>query len=656
MRLSFRARQPITFSAVLLALAISIIFKPALIQAQFLTDRDAVAFVGGEPITLSEVRTFYAQNYPLDTAHRDSLRSFLKDYVIFRAKLLEAEQMGLDQNPAYNEEVSSFAETTAPSYWIEKGIKNEIVDRFLEKRTSELKVQHLLIRLRQDATVRQLNEASETLLQARNEWLNGASFDSLNNAISSKVNGRPAGGELPWFSAGATVIDFEDAAYGLPVSTISEPIRTQFGLHLIKVLEKRPTHPAREVSHVFFRDAKADSVQIDEAMQALTNGTPWSEVVQRYSAAANPASPGGSMGFVGYDMRYADSFVDLVMNLDPSQPYEGPFESQYGAHILRLDSVQQYQTVDEEREDAIATLERLAYFQVDDKDIDNRLLNTDFVQKNEEVLDAFNQWLLEGEGQSLSDMEILEPFSYEVLVRLDHPRFQEFDVPSLELTVSSYVDWVIQQKEASNPMDVSPRWLDEYIKEYLRPYLIPMTRIQFADFNTSLIQYERGLLVFNYNDQALWNPSYADTTAVQAHYGANREAYQFDTRYHYTLLSHPQDSVLMQAVEEFEQNMSMTDLAEQFENLYAVEDSTQFVESLPWAELPMLSPGEGTYGVKVQDKPAWIYLHSVLAPRFMTFEEAFMRAFNDMQPDLEESLEAYLMQKYEIKMKPRRIR
>ncbi|HBD42199.1 MAG TPA: hypothetical protein DC011_00660 [Bacteroidetes bacterium] len=112
----------------------------------------------------------------------------------------------------------------------------------------------------------------------------------------------------------------------------------------------------------------------------------------------------------------------------------------------------------------------------------------------------------------------------------------------------------------------------------------------------------------------------------------------------------------MQAVEEFEQNMSMTDLAEQFENLYAVEDSTQFVESLPWAELPMLSPGEGTYGVKVQDKPAWIYLHSVLAPRFMTFEEAFMRAFNDMQPDLEESLEAYLMQKYEIKMKPRRIR
>jgi hypothetical protein len=40
----------------------------------------------------------------------------------------------------------------------------------------------------------------------------------------------------------------------------------------------------------------------------------------------------------------------------------------------------------------------------------------------------------------------------------------------------------------------------------------------------------------------------------------------------------------------------------------------------------------------------------------MTFEEAFMQAFNDMQPDLEKSLEAYLTQKYDIKMRPRRIR
>lgn len=205
-------------------------------------------------------------------------------------------------------------------------------------------------------------------------------------------------------------------------------------------------------------------------------------------------------------------------------------------------------------------------------------------------------------------------------------------------------------------MNVSPTWLDDYIKEYLRPYLIPMTRIQFADYNTSLLQYERGLLVFNYNDQALWNPSYADTAAVQAHFEANRDAYQYDTRYHYSLLSHPQDSTLTEAVALFEETKATGEITEQFENLYAVEDSTQFVESLPWAELPMLSPGEGTYGVKVQDKPAWIYLHRVLDPRLMTFEEAFMRAFNDMQPDLEDSLDSYLMQKYEIKMKPRRIR
>lgn len=642
------------------SVALGILFLPLcfthVTEAQLLSNRKAVAFVGDEPITQTEVRSFYEQNYPLESPHKDSIRSFLKDYVIFRAKLKEAEKMGLDQDPAYQEEVSTFAESTAPSYWIEKGIKNEIIDRFLEKRTSELKVQHLLIRLRQDATVSQLNGASETLLQAKRDWLNGVSFDSLNEAISSKINGRPAGGELPWFSAGATVIDFEDAAYAMPVGEISDPIRTQFGLHILKVLDKRPRHADREVSHVFFPSANADSTRIAEAISALESGTPWQEVVQRYSAAANPASPNGSMGFVGYNMQYADSFVDLVMKLNPDAPFEGPLESQYGVHILRLDSIRQYQSKEQERAAAVETLERLAYFQIDDEDIDERLLNTDFVQKHQEVISSFTKWLLDGANNQLGEMDLVEPLASEVLVTVNHPRFESLGVPSLELTISDYIDWLVDQKGASDPTNVSPTWLDEYVKEYLRPYLVAMTRIQFPDFDRSLIQYEHGLLVFNYNDQMLWNPLYADTTSVYEHFAANRDAYQYDKRYHYTLLSHPDDSVLSQAVAEFEYNPTTSSIAEGFDNLYAIEDSTQFVESLPWAELPNLVPGEGTYGVKVQDKPAWIYLHDVLPPRLMNFEESFMRAFNDIQPALENELESYLIEKYSIKMKPRRIR
>lgn len=61
----------------------------------------------------------------------------------------------------------------------------------------------------------------------------GISFEDL-AAKSSKCPSGKRGGDLGEFGRGRMVPSFEEAAFGLDVGQVSEPVRTQFGYHLIK--------------------------------------------------------------------------------------------------------------------------------------------------------------------------------------------------------------------------------------------------------------------------------------------------------------------------------------------------------------------------------------------------------------------------------------
>jgi len=66
----------------------------------------------------------------------------------------------------------------------------------------------------------------------------GESFETLAKLYSKCPSGEQ-GGDLGYFSRGQMVKSFEDAAFSLPVGAVSEPVKTQFGWHLIKVYAKR---------------------------------------------------------------------------------------------------------------------------------------------------------------------------------------------------------------------------------------------------------------------------------------------------------------------------------------------------------------------------------------------------------------------------------
>lgn len=72
----------------------------------------------------------------------------------------------------------------------------------------------------------------------------GEDFAAVAKEVSTEPAAKESGGDLGFFGRGQMVPEFEEAAFNLPVGQLSEPVQSQFGWHVIEVLEhKQPVVP-----------------------------------------------------------------------------------------------------------------------------------------------------------------------------------------------------------------------------------------------------------------------------------------------------------------------------------------------------------------------------------------------------------------------------
>ena len=102
-------------------------------------------------------------------------------------------------------------------------------------------VEHILFKTvgKTDAEVTEIRQkAEEVLKQAKN----GANFEDLAKKYSEDDATKPKGGDLGWIVEGQTVPEFQQAAFSLPKGSVSDLVKTQYGFHIIKVLDRETAH------------------------------------------------------------------------------------------------------------------------------------------------------------------------------------------------------------------------------------------------------------------------------------------------------------------------------------------------------------------------------------------------------------------------------
>lgn len=188
------------------------------------------------------------------------------------------------------EEVEVSAERVAEFLASEEG-KQRVADEYEAKEwrfktPKRVRAQHILMKVDEDAPADEARAAEQKILAAKKEIDEGADFGEVARRSSEDTTTRESGGDLGLFGPGSMVKPFEEAAMALEVGEVSEPVRTRFGYHLIKVNEiEPPTEKSlEEVQEELARELLASEAAKDaakaraEAILAGLEGRPLLEV------------------------------------------------------------------------------------------------------------------------------------------------------------------------------------------------------------------------------------------------------------------------------------------------------------------------------------------------------------------------------------------
>lgn len=169
-----------------------------------------------------------------ENIRQNVLRGLISERLIHQ----EALKAGYDKNEEVKKRLAQLEKQVVMQAFMEDKAKNMVSDAQLKaaydakaketKGQEEVKARHILV-----ATEDEAKKLSEQLKK-------GGDFDKLAKEKSTDKGSGSRGGDLGWFSKDKMVPEFADAAFKLKKGEISEPVKSSFGWHIIKVEDRRP--------------------------------------------------------------------------------------------------------------------------------------------------------------------------------------------------------------------------------------------------------------------------------------------------------------------------------------------------------------------------------------------------------------------------------
>src|SRR5690606_6701437 len=253
--------------------------------------------VDSTPVYVSEFIRVYKKNLDLvkDESQKD-VDAYLELFINYKLKLKEAYRLGYDDKPSYKQELNNYRNQLARNFLTDTEVTEELVMEAYERTKTEVNASHILVLLSENASPQDTLFAYNEIVNLRNRALNEG-FDKVKKEVH---NGSTLFGEdLGFFTAFKMVYDFESVAYNTAVGEISQPFRTRFGYHILKVNDKRDSRGSVKVAHIMVALNKEGEkkepaeTRIKDIYQKLKQGESFEALAQQFSDDTSSSAKGG---------------------------------------------------------------------------------------------------------------------------------------------------------------------------------------------------------------------------------------------------------------------------------------------------------------------------------------------------------------------------
>lgn len=616
--------------------------------------KEVLFTIDNKPYYTDEFIRVYNKNLDLvkDDSQKD-IDNYLDLYLAYKMKVNKAYNLGLDKNPKYINELKSYRNQLSKNYLTDTKVTEELIKEAYDRSLKEIKASHILILVDENATPQDTLKAYQKIKSIRERALKGEDFGKLAQELSEDPSAKENKGDLGYFSVFRMVYPFENGAYNTKKGEISEPVRTRFGYHLIKVDDIRDNRGEITIAHIMLskpdNPEKNKEVQdkINMIYQKLQQGEKFEDLANQFSDDKSSASKGGKLARIASGQLNSVIFEEAAFSIKNEGEYTQPIETEFGWHIIKLLEKHPVKTFEESKSDIENRIKR---------DERSRRIAESMNRKLEKKYNPKkNQALFKKGTELITETYYEAPF--EVPENTDDFNKVILTIGRKNISGIEFLNFIKSQQNALQRVKpltkLKETIIENFINSNLHTYYEENLENEFEDFKHIMDEYKEGLLLFDLMEKEIWQRAQIDTVGLEEFYNLNKEKYKWNERLNAVVASSVNRSFVEQT-QKFMQEGKSVDFIKQELNKDAkiniMIDQGFFEQgssSLPKNYKLSLGVSEiykdGDYYYVIEGK-------EIVPSSIKTLEEAKGRLVSDYQQYLEENWINSLKQEFSYKV------
>ena len=614
--------------------------------------------IGNKKIPKQEFIRIYKKNNTNSINNIKSVDDYLQLFENFKLKVIEAENQKLDTNKSFIKELEGYRKQLTKPYLTDKAVDEKLIKEAYQRKQNRVRASHILVMVDKNASPKDTILAYNKAKKIKKRLLAGEDFAKLAKELSDDPSAKNNGGDLGYFSAFQMVYPFENAVYHLKLNQISDPVRTKYGYHIIKLTDKKPNPGKIKVAHIMIatppsmkdEERKKAKEKIYDIFNKLKNGENFGELAKKYSDDKGSGRKGGELPWFGTG-RMVPEFENAAFSLKNKGDYSQPIQTKFGWHIIKLIDTKPLGNFDQMKDELKAKLSKDARANQSRKAVIARLKNEYKFTYNKNSLKDFykvvDNTIFTGKWNKSKAAKLTK-----TLYTLD----------GKEHSQQEFADYLANNKKTLNKTDIKSyvnKLFNKFIDDNIIKYEESRLPQKYPEFKYLLQEYHDGILLFNLTDKMVWTKAIKDTAGLHKYYNEHKNNYLWNKRVDasiYTVPANINDKARKIALKRIKKNLNKAEtldllkkIAKKDKSMVTIEDKifkkdeNKMVDDTNWK----IGIGKSTID---GNKASFVYINKIVEPSPKPFKDCKGLVTADYQNYLEKEWIKSLRKKYPIKI------